>query len=72
VHHEAALDLGRTPSPQRVEPLPAPSRDLAVARDLRRPEVRDELLGVGRLVWTGGVVDVEFRIAPVRILFVGY
>ena len=24
MHHEAALDLGRTPSPQRVEPLPAP------------------------------------------------
>jgi hypothetical protein len=47
---KAALDLTRTSPPQRAEPFLAPRCDLAVARNLGRPEARDELVRIGRLV----------------------
>src|SRR5215471_16010932 len=57
---KAALDLTRPSPSQRVEPLLAPRRDLAVARNLGRPEACDELVRIGRLVGAGTVVDVKF------------
>src|SRR6516162_11886968 len=57
---KAALDLTRPSPPQCVEPLLAPRRDRAVARNLGRPEARDELVRIGRLVGAGNVVDVKF------------
>ena len=72
VDHEAALDLARSPPSQRVEPLLAPLRDFAVACDLGRPKVLDELVSVRRLMRAGAVVDVECQFAPIRINLVGY
>ena len=70
--HVTALDLARSPPALRVEPLLAPLRDFAVACDLGRPKVLDELVSVRRLMRAGAVVDVECQFAPIRVKLVGY
>src|SRR6267143_1408154 len=69
VGHEAALHLVAF---QLFQRLFHPGGLAPHARQLRRPEARNEFLRVRRLVWTPRVVDVELEVAPVGVILVAH